>query len=379
MRTETEIANKALDLLGIADVIAAGALRIEQSRNATILARAYDECRRAEMRRNVWQFAIRTQALRAVGDFSKNVVYGAWSAVATYAVNDVVLGSDSNVYSSTVASNLNNDPTISPTQWTSYFGNVLAQEYVMTWSNAITYDLRMHAVGSDGQVYRSIVDTNLNHNPVGDSNVHWSVATTVDATDLTQADNQNYYSGEVVYVGRNVYMSKVNANATDPGASSWLIFTTSPTLTDLNFIYPIGVGPTSQTSTKNAFALPNGFLRMAPQDPKQGSALFLGAPTALKYTDWNLESRFITTRDAGPILLRFSADVADIPSMDPMFKIGFASRLAIDTCEALTQNDTKAARAKAEYKDVMTEARLVNGIETGPTEPPEDSYIDCRY
>lgn len=379
MRTETEIANKTLDLLGIADVIADGALRTEQTRNATILARAYDECRRAEMRRNVWQFAIRTQAIRSIGDFSKNVAFGAWSAVATYTVNDVVLGSNGQIYSSTILANLNNDPTTSPNMWTNYYGHIVAQEYVMTWSSAITYDTRMHTVGSDSQVYRSIVDTNTNHNPVGDGNVHWSLATTVDPTDMTMADNQNYYSGEVVYVGRNVYMSKVNANATDPGASSWLSFTTEPTLTDLNFIYPIGVGPTSQTTTKNAFALPNGFLRMAPQDPKQGSALFLGAPSALKYTDWNLESRYLTSRDTGPILLRFSADVADINYMDPMFKLGFACRLAMDTVEALTQNDTKAARAEKVYDKTMIEARLVNGIETGPTEPPEDDYISTRY
>lgn len=377
MRTETEIANKALDLLGVADVIAAGALRTEVSRNATILARAYDECRRTEMRRNVWRFSIRTQAIRSIGDFSKNVAFGAWSAVATYAVNDVVLGTDNQIYSSTVATNLNHDPTTSPDFWTNYFGHIVAQEYVMTWSAVITYDTRMHAVGSDGQVYRSIQDGNLNKNPVSQP-TWWTLATTVDPEDLTQADDQNYYAGEVVYVGRNVYLSKENVNDDNPGASTWLALTTAATLTDLNFIYPIGVGPTSQTSTKNAFALPNGFLRMAPQDPKQGSTLFLGAPSALEYTDWNFENKYITTRDAGPILLRFAADVADVPQMDPMFKMGFASRLAMDTCEALTQNDQKSARAEKVYDKVMIDARLINGIETGPTEPPEDDYIACR-
>jgi hypothetical protein len=376
--TETDIANLAIGLLGAADRIAAGAFRTEDSHNAATLRNNYDECRRSELRRNVWRFAIRTSALRPVGDFSKLVTFGAWAVGTTYAVNDVVLGSDGNIYFSLVASNLAHDPISSPTYWTLYFGSLLAQEYVMAWSASITYDIDDHTVGSDSQVYRSLVNTNLNNNPVGDGNVHWSLATVVDADDDTEADDEDYWSGEIVYVGRKVYLSKISSNDTDPGSSSWLLLTTTPSLVSPNFVYPIGAGPSGQVSTRNAYRLPNGFLRQAPEDPKQGSTLFLGAPSALAYRDWNLESDYLTTRDSGVILFRFSADLADTTKFDPMFIQGLAARLAYDNCEALTQSTAKKADAERAYKSYMTEARMVNGIETGPTEPPEDDYIRCR-
>lgn len=377
MVTETDIANLALSRCGAQFSIAAGALRTEDSNNASTIRLFYDECRRSELRRNVWRFAIRTVALRPFGDFSKLVTFGAYSAGTTYVVNDVVLATDGQVYSSLVSSNLAHDPVTSPTYWTLYFGSLLAQEYVMAWSAVITYDTRNHTVGSDGVVYRSIQDGNLNKNPVSQP-TWWTPATTVDANDDTTADDHDYLSGELVYVGRKVYLSKQSENEGDPGSVTWLTLSTVPTLADANFIYPIGTGPSSQLSSRNAYRLPYGFMRMAPQDPKQGSSLVLGAPNALPYSDWNVEGNYITTRDSGVILLRFAADIADTTLYDPMFVSGFAARLAYEAVEPLTQSNEKKKGIKADYDGFMTEARLVNGIETGPTEAPEDDYITCR-
>lgn len=375
--TETTIANLALTRVGASEKIAAGLLRTEDSKNASTIRDIYDTCRRSELRRNVWRFAIRTVAMRPVGDFTKLVTFATWAIGTTYAINDVVKGSDGAVYSSLIASNLANDPTTSLTSWTLYFGNVVAQEYVMAWDATITYDLRNHVVGSDGSVYRSIQDGNLNKNPVSQP-TWWTIATTVDADDDTEADDLDYYAGEVVYVGRKVYISKQSSNDDDPGAATWLLFTGTPTLSDPNFIYPIGSGPSGQTSTKNAYRLPNGFLREAPQDPKAGSVSFLGGPTALRYEDWNFEGNFITTRDTGVLLFRFAADIADPVQFDPMFVSGFAWRLAYEIVEPLTQSSSKKADIKKDYEGQMTEARMVNGIETGPTEAPLDDYIACR-
>ncbi len=41
------------------------------------------------------------------------------------------------------------------------------------WSGATTYAKNAVVTGSDNHVYLSIAAANLNHNPVGDSNVHW--------------------------------------------------------------------------------------------------------------------------------------------------------------------------------------------------------------
>lgn len=375
--TETDIANLALGLLGAQSLIAAGALRTEDSNNAATLRNNYDTLRRSELRRNVWRMSIRTVALRSIDDDARFITFAAWSVASTYAINDVVLGSDGQIYSSLVAANIAFDPTINPTKWTLFFGNLLAQEYVMTWNVAITYDTGNHAVGSNGSVYVSLLDGNIGFDPISNP-AKWSVASTLTPPDLTMADNQNYYAGEIVYVGRRVYISKQSSNDGDPGGAKWLLFTGTPTLSAPNFIYPIGAGPSGQTSTKNAYRLPNGFLRQAPKDPKQGSVNFLGGPSALPYDDWNLEGNFITTRDSGVILFRFAADISDPTLFDPMFIEGFAARLAADNCESLTQSNEKKDRAEKKYKDVMTEARIVNGIETGPTEAPEDDYLACR-
>jgi len=175
-----------------------------------------------------------------------------------------------------------------------------------------------------------------------------------------------------------VYLSLQNDNEDQPPSAKWRTLTTVATLSDLNFIYPIGAGPSSNAATKNVYRLPNGFMKVAPQDPKAGSALFLGAPGGLFYSDWELQGDYFTTRDCNAILFRFAADIADPAAFDPMFCEGLGSRIAFEICEPLTQSISKLTSIANEYKVFMSEARLVNGIETGPTEPPEDSYITCR-
>jgi len=369
MVTETDIANRALQHCG-ASRIPAGALRTDDSKNAGEVVACYDISRRYELRRNVWRFAVRTVALRPIGDYSKFVTFAAFDNAATYAANDVIQASDGQVYFSLIGANTGHDPTTSPTYWSLYFGNLIAQEYVTTWSAAATYAAGDHAVGSDSVVYISLVDANINHNPVGDGDVHWSVT-----TDDVQADDQDYYAGELVYTGNKVYLSKISANADDPPSTNWLSFTTAPALSALNFIYPIGAGPMAQGATKNAYRLPNGFLREAPQSPKAGASTILGAPTGLAYTDWNFESNYFTTQDTGIILFRFAADISDTTQFDPMFVEGLAARIAFSVCEPITQSQSKLQGIAAAYNKYMSDARTVNGIETGSTQPPEDDYI----
>ncbi len=373
--TETDVANRACQKCG-APRIDAGLLRTEDSKQAAEIRACYDMLRRAELRRNVWRFSIRSVALRAIDDDSKIVTFGAFDVLETYAVNDVVTASDGQLYSSTRPANIGNDPTTSTTQWTLYFGNLLAQEYVMTWDAGITYAEGDHSVGSDALVYVSLADANLNNDPIS-SPSSWELVTDT-ADDKTEADNTDYLAGELVYVGDQVYLSLRNANDGDPGDSTWLVMTTPATVDPLNFIYPIGAGPRSQNSTKNAYRLPNGFLREAPQDPKAGSTLFLGAPSGLAYKDWNFEGDYFTTQDSGLIAFRFAADISDPTKFDPLFTEGFACRIGMEVCEPITQSTEKLSSISSQYKVFMTEARTVNGIETGATQPPEDDYIACR-
>lgn len=375
--SDTQIANRALQRVGgerIGVLDPTKTLWTEDSKNADEIRACYHILRRTELRRNVWRFAVRTIALRAIGDSAKLVTFAAWVIGTTYAISDIVTGSDGQIYISSASGNVGNDPTTTLAKWTLYFGSTIAQEYVGPFSTAITYALNDHTVGSDGQVYFSLAAGNINHNPVGDVGVHWAVV-----TDGTMADANSYYTGELIYMGASVFVSLRNENEDVPPTSKWLTMTTAPTVAPLNFVYPIGAGPDNEQSSKNVFQLPTGFMRIAPQDPKAGANSFLGAPSGTFYRDWNFEGNYFTTHDTGIILFRFAADVVDPSAFDAMFVEGFASRVAFEVCQPITQSGTKLTEIASEYKMFMGEARTVNGIEEGATQPPEDDYITCRY
>lgn len=320
MVTPTDIANRALQRCG-ASRIALGELLTEDSKNASEIRACYEILRRFELRRNVWRFSIRTVAIRAFDDDSQVVTFADYDEASSYAINDIITANDGQVYQSLAVTNIGFDPLTRPDKWTLYFGSMVAQEH-----------------------------------------------------DTTIA----YWAGELVYVASAVYRSKISANEDTPPSTNWQTFTDAPTLSDANFVYPIGTGPISQANTKNAFQLPNGFLRMAAQDPKNGATSPLGAPTGVPYKDWLFESNYLLSQDTGPILLRFAADIADTRQFDPMFVEGLASRIAFEVCEPLTQSSTKLSDIGNEYQKFMTEARLVNGIEVGSTQPPIDDFISCR-
>lgn len=316
--TETEIANLALQMVGGAR-IAAGALRTEQSKNADEVRSCYHVLRRAELRRNVWWFATRRAAMRPFGTDSRFVTFPAWASGTTYAVNNVVLYSGQ-LYYSKIAGNLGNTPDTSFAQWSQYYGSDVAQ---------------LHVAG------------------------------------------EKYLSAELVYVGAAVYLSLNSANETTPPDASWLDLT-GATVATLVPIYPLGAGPVSSSDTRNIYVLPVGYMRMAPLDPKVGSVSQLGASSAMAYGDELIEDRYLVTRDAGLKIIRFVADIADPALFDPMFVAGFAARIAFTVCEPISQSTSKKAGIASEYLKFMSEARLVNGIETGPTEAPEDDFISCR-
>lgn len=372
--TQTDIARRVCQKVG-AELIAPGALLTEDSKPANEIRACYDVIRRAELRRNVWRFSIRTVALRPIDTGSKLVTFGTYAAATAYSVFDIVVDpADGQIYYSRVGANTGNVPSATPSKWVLYFGSDVAFEFVTTFSTAITYMQNDHAVGSDGTTYFSVGDTNLNHNPVGDGGVHWKPVTT-----STPATTLSFFVGEIARVGNNVFVSQGNNNVGIPGTSGWLALTTAASVQPPYFIYPIGAGPASDFRTKNSYKLPCGFMREAPQDPKAGQALFLGAPDGSTFEDWNFENQYFTSDDNGVITFRFAADIQDVTQFDPLFVEGFVCRISYEVCEPLTQSEGKKQGLATGYKLFMTEAREVNGIEDGPTYPPEDSYITCRF
>lgn len=322
MLTETQIANRALQRVGAAR-IATGALWTEDSKNASEIRACYLSLRKAELRRRVWRFATRRTPLRPFDDESKVVTFGTWAVGTTYALNDIVTDSDGFVWQSTIASNLGNTPNVNPTKWSLYTGQMVAQEFDADESIA-------------------------------------------------------YFAGELVYVSSTLYVSKISSNTDTPPSANWMTMTTAPTLAAANFVYPIGAGPANQDATKNVFQLPANYLREAPQNPKNGAVQVVGGPVGNFTNDWLYESNFIVSANPDIIIYRFVADINNSLTFDPMFNEGLASRIAFEVCEPLTQSGTKLQAIANEYKTFMSEAGLVNAIETGPVQPEVDPYIQCR-
>jgi len=422
MKTSTNVANRALQRCG-ATRIEPGALWTEDSKQAAEIRELYDSTRQAELRRNVWRFAVRRIALRAVNVNAYRLVPAAYSASASYLANTIV-SFDGIWFISTrrIA------PGVAPrttSDWAQYFGPVTVTPFdsetayfsgelvytpsntgyavylstqdqnedvpgvvsawdalttfrlgqsvthaaatwvsnlilnlnnepgvVSNWDAGTTYAATTQVVASDGNVYTSVGSGNLNHNPVTDTtHTYWT------------------------YVSISPWIS-LPAGQVGQNEGKWQ--TVNATLEPLNFIYPAGVSPAQTNEARNVFMLPHGFLREAPADPKAGSSSFLGAPSGNMYNDWVFENDYFVTREAQVIILRCVVDVSDVDKFDAMFFEGFACRIALEVCEIITQSVSKVSMIASMYKQFMGEARTVNGIETGPTEPPEDDLITCR-
>lgn len=377
-----DIGNRALQHCG-AKMMSATAGFTENSVNARQVSFVYGKLRRAELRRNVWRFATRRAVLRAIDTTTMQIAASLWMPSVTYFVGSIVADQFTNLWISNTPDNLGNDPLASTT-WEPYFGPLTVQP----WTSTLGYysgELVYTDIG-DGtnRVYLSLISNN----------------TVAPATATAWVSTSTYKRDDVVTFNSVAYLSTADLNlGNEPdlvpavwttsfvggaGSLNWrqiggAEFPNGVTLAQFNVIYPLGSGPSSQFETRNIFRLPAGFMREAPQDPKAGAVPYLGASTSLSYKDWEYEGDFLVSRETGPIVYRFVADVTDVTRFDDMFCEALGCRIALAVCEPLTQSISKLGMIAKEYEKFASEARTVNGIETGSVEPPEDEFLAVRY
>lgn len=417
-----DIANRACQHLGATRI----ASTAEDSVNNAEMAFAYDKLREAELRRNIWKFAIKTAVIRAIDATTFRLSPAQWNAGIQYLPGSVVADANGQLWVSNRANNINNDPNLTDA-WDDYYGGLTVDVFDTTgstsyfagdlvyvqkadssysiylsmqnantetpnvadaWSATVTYN-QDAVVTYSGQTWRSLIALNLNNTPVqGPANwvasQTYAAGTQVTGTDgfiYTSINNGNLGNNPVTDNGTfwtDTDVPNAWTNTPPVPASSRLWTPLFASLTSFNFVYPVGYGPLSQQTTKNVFHLPSAFLRRAPQDPKNGIYSFLGAPPYNAMEDWIIENDFLLSGDTSPIILRFVADITNVRRMDALFCEGLAARMAVETCETITNSNTKQGTCNNAYQKFMSEARLVNSIETAPTEPPEDDYILCR-
>lgn len=117
-----------------------------------------------------------------------------------------------------------------------------------------------------------------------------------------------------------------------------------------------------------SFPVPGDFLKLLQ---------IQGAP------DFSLEadpsgSQSILCDTAAPLNILYIYDVTDPGRLPPHFVDAFASRLAVDICEDLTQSNTKKQTAMQEHADALAKAKRTNGLQKRPDRIPPSSWVTAR-
>jgi len=429
-QTPTDIGNRAAQFCGANRMDPILGFNDTSSRTAAEVSFVYDKLRQAELEENPWTCAIRRTILRAIDGNTMLLAPALWSASTKYFVGSLVADQSGNFWISRIPNNLNNDPLLT-TYWEPYFGPLAVPLYVAdsyfsgevvyttagdgtyraylslqdgntdvpstatAWDTTVTY-FKNQVVTRTSVAYMSLIDLNLNQDPAS-APAAWSSGTTYGAAAaVAGSDGIKYTSiaggnighdpttdGGIHWTNTGVLVAWTTIFVGGTGSDKWLEiggaeFPGGVALTKLNIVYPIGSGPSTQSTSRNAFKLPAGFLRIAPQNPKAVTP-WLGGPSGYTYNDWNFENGYIVSQQVGPISFRFVADLTDVRLMHAMLCEGLAARIALAVCTTLTQSDAKLQGIAGQYKRFIDLAQTQNAIEAGYDDPPDDDYVTVRY
>ena len=133
---------------------------------------------------------------------------------------------------------------------------------------------------------------------------------------------------------------------------------------------------------RQQFALPADYLRL-----QQVNDFYI-IPALLDYTDSDASAYAIETNSDGvlciltdypaPLKMRYVRDVQDEGLFDALFVVSFATRLAFECCEQITNSNSKKQQLAADYKESIKAAVRANAIEKPPQSIGDDSWIVTR-
>lgn len=101
-------------------------------------------------------------------------------------------------------------------------------------------------------------------------------------------------------------------------------------------------------------------------------------PTNASDVDWLVEGSQLLTNMGAPLEIIYTRREEDPNRFHPTFTELVACRLAIHTCEEITQSNTKLANLDGQYSVALKEARKANAFAKVSQEFPEDSWIAAR-
>lgn len=125
------------------------------------------------------------------------------------------------------------------------------------------------------------------------------------------------------------------------------------------------------------YQLPADFLRIVQVND------VAAVPALNDYVDgdtsaWAIEGQLILTDFSAPLKIRYVRDVTDESTFDALFVMALASLLAYQTCEQITQSNSKKQAAMVEMKRAIGDAVTTGAIEKPPQGITDDSWIVSR-
>lgn len=125
------------------------------------------------------------------------------------------------------------------------------------------------------------------------------------------------------------------------------------------------------------FELPGDCLRLLDGGdllPEANLADYRGGENAY----YTVEGRQILTDLPAPLAIRYVRNVTDVALMDPAFVESFATRLAYESCERITESTTKRGDLREDYRSSISEALRSNAIEASSSVAADDTWVMAR-
>jgi hypothetical protein len=116
-----------------------------------------------------------------------------------------------------------------------------------------------------------------------------------------------------------------------------------------------------------AFQLPTDFLRLVEISGIDG-----------RYRTWRVVGRRIEVDAEAPLRILYIRRVDDPNEYDALFIEAMAARLAAEMSQQLTDNNGLGERMEQVYRDLLSEARMVDAKEGPPRQMPDGLWLDAR-
>jgi hypothetical protein len=243
--TPLDIANRACQQMGVRQIAAF----TDDSVQAQEIGFNYDKLRRAELRRNIWQFAIRNAAIRPITTGMMLISPALWASTTTYTFGSIVVDSIGVAWQSKLQDNLNQAPGVIWSAWEVYCGPVVAQPFDTTGGTTYYSGELIFETPGDGSysVYMSLSDGN-GQDPRAPSG--WDLTVQYIKDQVVQyypawAVGTTYAAGAGVSYNNISYISLAGSNTgnePDISPSKWVVAPTTmaPTYYSSTTAYVIG-------------------------------------------------------------------------------------------------------------------------------------------